>query len=146
MDQTVQKKLEELEQKKAEAKLVEALLVEFPDLKITTDRWKRQRYSSASVNARATSVDFRHNCGCCPDSPLEARPYIEALGVQIFANPDRYCVAEKYNVYEVELPGWEADMRKEGVSDAAIEQVRSYLVACQPPPYQDDDEDEDEND
>ena len=138
--------MKELEDKKTEAEVLKALLVEFPDLKISTDRWRRQRYTSRTVNARATQVDFRHNCGCCPDSPLEARPYIETMGVQVFAQPDRYFVGERYDgIYEYEASGWEERMRKEDISDAAIEKVRAYLAAHEPPPYRDAFEDDDDD-
>lgn len=146
MDETIRKKFDELDAKKTEADLLKCLLREFPDLKISTDRWRRQRYTSRTVNNRATHVDFRHNCGCCPDSPLEARPYIETMGVQVFAQPDRYWVGERYDCYEVEEPNWERTMRKQEISEVAIASVRSYLEARKPPPYDDDDDDDEYDD
>jgi len=151
MDETVKRELDQAAKAAAEAaaqaKLIAALREEFPDLKISTDRWGKKRFCSKTVNSRAEIVDFRFNCGCCNDSPCEARPYIETMGTQVFADPNCYWIGERcdwgsnYRAV-LEKPGWEEHMRKEGVSDAAIETVRRYLDA-RAPQMDDDDEDDD---
>lgn len=136
MDKTIQKKMDELADKQKEADRLVALREEFPDLKIDTDRWRRERYVSKSVNARATEVDFRHNCGCCPDSPLEARPYIETMGVQIFSDPDRYWIGERYDYsYDTATPGWKDSFHANNISQQAIDKVESHLRAVAPEDY-----------
>jgi len=116
----------------AEKKLIQVkhLLESFPDLEIQTDRWDRERYSSAKVNSLADHVDMRHNCGCCADSPLEARPYIRFEDDQlIFSNPDFFFVGEKNVSHGFDDPteGWEAHMRAAGISEAAIVLVHEYF-------------------
>ena len=136
MDKTIQKKMDELDEKQKEADRLVALREEFPDLRIVTDRWRRERYVSKSVNARATEVNFKHNCGCCPDSPLEARPYIETMGIQVFSDPDRYCVADRYDYSDdVAYPGWKDSFRANNISQQAIDKVENHLRAVAPEDY-----------
>lgn len=147
MDESIKRALEEAAKVQTESTTkrttIETLLKEFPDLKIKTDRWRNQRYSSKSINAIADQVDFRHNCGCCNDSPLEARPFIETMGVRIFADPDCYQVGERdWRGGDSAYPGWKDGLTKNGISEKAIEHIASYLKAVAP-----DDEDNDlEND
>lgn len=146
MDETVKNELDKATKAAERAELIAALQTEFPDLKVSTDRWQNKRFCSKSVNGRADQVDFRFNCGCCTDSPCEARPYIETLGVQVFADPDRYWIGERCdwgsNYRAVtEDPRWEGAMRKQGISEEAIRITRRYLDANSPQP---DDEDEDD--
>jgi hypothetical protein len=135
MDKTIQKKMDALAEKQEEADRLVALREEFPDLRIVTDRWQRERYVSKTVNARATEVDFRHNCGCCPDSPLEARPYIETMGTTVFADPDKYWVAQQCDYSDMADPGWKDAFYANNISQQAIDKVESHLRAVAPEDY-----------
>lgn len=146
MDETVKNELDKAVEAGKRAELIQALQAEFPDLTVSTDRWSNKRFCSKLVNARADRVDFRFNCGCCRDSPCEARPYIETMGVEVFADPDCYMIGERcdwgsnYRAID-ESPGWESRMRNKGISEAAIETVRRYLDARVPKVDEDDDGD-----
>jgi len=102
----------------------------FPDLEVSTDRWDRKRLVSAKVNSIADQVDFRHNCGCCADSPLEARPFILFEGQQVFSDPDCFQVGEKNPSHYHDEPydGWEERLRGKQISEVAIQLVRDYFA------------------
>lgn len=122
-----QKAKEEAEKRLA---LVTKLREHYPDLGVVTDRWKEERFTSVDVNAIADHVDIRESCGCCSDSVLLARPYIEVEETPVFSLPDCFRVACMED-YEVDRPwdGWEDGMRKEAISEAAIGIVRSHIEA-----------------
>jgi len=148
MDDSVKQIIDAAEKKAKEdadrVVLLEALMKEFPDLKIATNRWGRQRYSSASVNAIADKVHFGHNCGCCNDSPLEARPYIEIMGTELFSDPDCFMVGERdyrNSYYDEAWSGWREKLEASGISKKAIDRVESYLEAHEHPPIPEWDED-----
>ena len=148
MDESVKRILDSAEKKAKEdadrAATIKALMEKFPDLKIATNRWGRQRYSSASVNAVADKVRFGHNCGCCNDSPLEARPFVEVLGTEVFSHPDYFMVGERsisQPYYDHAYSDWEEKLEKAGISQTAIDKVASYLRAKEPPPLPEWDED-----
>jgi hypothetical protein len=128
----------------AQAKLArfEQLRQRFPDLDVAVDRWRHERYTSALVNPIADQVELKHNCGCCADSPLEARPYIEVDGARVYARPDCYQVGEKVSyTRDRPYPDWQAGLVKQGISAAAIARVASYLDAVTPEPDADTDDD-----
>lgn len=79
-----------------EASRLERLAAAFPDLKKTTGRWNKVAYYSRTVNVRATGYDMRHNCGCCPDSPLEIWPYIETPDGKVYSEPPCFYVGQRH--------------------------------------------------
>ncbi len=140
MDDSIKKKMGELEEKKAEAEKILVLQKEFPDLRITYDRWRNARYVSKSVNARATEITLGFNCGCCPDSPLEARPYIETMGTKIFADPDSYCVGDRYDGDDdyrsvIAYTGWKDALNKHNISQQVMDKVENHLQHRAPKDY-----------
>jgi hypothetical protein len=148
MDDSVQKIIDAAEKKAKEDSdrlaLIQSLTEKFPDLKVATNRWGRQRYSSALVNPIADKVHFGHNCGCCNDSPLEARPYIEVLGTEVFSSPDCFMVGERdisQSYYDNAYSGWEDELEKAGISQKAVDRVSRYLEAHEPPTLPEWDED-----
>lgn len=127
-DDPLQAAQEALERAQKTVAEVTALKERFPDLHVTVDRWARKRYSSKLVNPIADQVDMQHNCGCCADSPLEARPYIRWNGVSVFASPDHYRVGEKTSSgLDDPYEAWEAGMRDYGISETAIQLVGEYF-------------------
>lgn len=120
-------KLKKLMEKEKEAQKLRLLMEKFPDLEVKIDRWKTERYSSKSVNPIATDVDYKYNCGCCHDSPLEARPYVMYDDVKIYSDPDCFWVADKSYNGPQPYPNWSADLEKAGISKEAIQKIRIYL-------------------
>ena len=121
-----QKAKDDAEQRLA---LITKLREHYPDLSAVTDRWKTERFTSAQVNAIADHVDIRRSCGCCSDAVLLARPYVEVEGTQVFSQPDWFRVASMEG-HKIDYPwdGWEDSMRKEAISETAINIVRDYIA------------------
>jgi len=89
----------EKEQAKAQKELdaIVKLREEFPDLEIDVDRWRHTRYMAKSANVRVTHVLFHRNCGCCADSPVHARPYLEFEdGTHVYSNPCDVMIGEPH--------------------------------------------------
>jgi len=143
MDESVKKKLEEIEKANAEKALLEALTKEFPDLKIHTNRWGRKRYSAKSANSRVDQYDSGFNCGCCEDSPLEIWPYLETMGTKIHSDPTGIMVADRYDSYDGEeyrklsaYAGWKDRFVGNGISEKVINAVEEELRSRAPSAYE----------
>lgn len=109
---------------------VERLRIEFPDLETHEDRWATVRYMAKSANARVDNVDFRYNCGCCADSPLQAMPYLEFNGLRVYSNPFYLFVGEKtYDGYVQENHKWEKPFEDAGVPASVIDKIRQHLAS-----------------
>lgn len=116
----------ELEKRQAELNRVENLAFLYPDLERKVGRWNRAVYSSEAVNAIATDVFFRYNCGCCADSPLEAWPFVNTEHGEVYSRPAFFFVGEQHWIAgAVPNQKWEAQLRDAGISEAVIERVRA---------------------
>ncbi len=134
--------LKEIEQKQAELKRLEDLVKKYPDIRKDTDRWQRVRFASKSVNHLVTDVEISHGCGCCDDSPLYARPFVEINGERLYSDPFLFYVGDKnYGNGEREDYGWEKRLIEQNINQMVIDKIRSYLDACKP----EEDEETDEN-
>ena len=140
----IKKKQEEALKAKVDVEGASALLEQFPDLELHINRWKRERYSSAHANSMTTDCDISHNCGCCPDSPLEVWPYVQLGAVRVYSKPACFMVGEKnaYGYGECPYPDWQERMEKEGIPDAVIQKVAQYFAA-NPETSEDGDDDDD---
>jgi hypothetical protein len=111
----------------------------FPDLGLHVDRWRRERYMSPSANAICTSVDVGHSCGCCPDSPLEAWPFVVVEGLRVYASGIPYTVGEgHWNGGDVSDRGWQERLRKDGIPEAVVGVVASHFADNPPEPDEDE--------
>lgn len=110
-----------------EAQNLQFLLVLFPDLMVRGTPGRNNLYYSKKVNSLATSCDIRDSCGCCSDSPLEVRPYLDTEFGRVYSDPPVIIVGEKS--YEALLPkeGWEANLRNNMISEDIILQVAQYF-------------------
>jgi hypothetical protein len=140
----IKQKREEAAKAKAEADGALDLLDKFPDLELHVNRWKRERYSSAQANPLTTDCDISHNCGCCPDSPLEVWPYVQLGDVRVYSKPACFVVGERnaYGYGERPYDGWQDELEAEGIPDEVIAKVGAYLSA-NPETSEDDDDDDD---
>lgn len=117
----------ETTEKQREADRLRQLQEMFPDIQRQVGRWNKVAYASKSVNTKVDKYELRHNCGCCPDSPLELWPYIETELGRIYSNPAKFTIGESnYRQGERSYPGWDAKLRAEGIPEAMIERV-GYL-------------------
>lgn len=103
---------------------------EFPDLETHVDRWKTVRYMATSANARVDEVEFRNSCGCCPDTPVLALPYLEFEGVRIYSNPCYLYVGERsYDYSVVPKLRWKKQYEDAGISYHIIAKIKQLLGA-----------------
>lgn len=125
-----------LEQEIAEAAAASAerghllkLLEKFPDLKKRSSRWGKIRYSTKAVNAIVTDCDISHNCGCCPDSPIEVWPYVIIEGVKIYSAPERFMPGEgnAWGYGERSYDNWQEGFKKEGIAEVVTEKVQQFF-------------------
>lgn len=125
-EKSVEERLRELEDQKEclyrEAKLRE----KYPDLVVQTARWGKKCFSSVSVNDKVDKIEMRHNCGCCPDSPLEVFPYLEdPLGFKVYSNPSCFQVGElHYIAGDKPYDKWEEELRKVDIPQSIIDQIQ----------------------
>lgn len=120
------------------------LLKDFPDLHKSIDRWSRVRLYSKQANAQTNDVDINHNCGCCNDSPLEARPFILINNIKVFSDPDRFTVGQKvdYGCGDKAYDDWQNALRKENIPEIIIEKIQEYFTENPPKYYTSEDEDD----
>lgn len=113
-----------------EADALEKIQQQFPGLSDYEDRWGNKYLKSKCVNSIVNEVWFNHNCGCCPDSPLQAWPYIEVFGRKVHSDPACFIIGERnqFGVGDKEYSGWEEKLRKEGIGEAVISIVREYFI------------------
>lgn len=106
------------------------LVIDFPDIHIHTNRWKQERLSSTKAIITAEEVEIRHNCGCCPDSPIELWPYCTYEGLRIYSDPCGITIGEA-NPFGGETPyaDWQEKLRKLGFHEGIIEKVQAWFDA-----------------
>lgn len=86
---------EQAEKALAEAENLEKLKELYPDLHKVTGRWNKIVWCTPTVNSIVANYDKRHNCGCCPDSPLEIWPYLETPYGKVYSDPACFKPGEK---------------------------------------------------
>lgn len=123
---TFTEKLEQLDKevadRQAEANRVRQLAEMFPDLETHTDRWKRQRYISKSVNGRVADYELRRTCGCCPDAPRVLWPYVETEFGRVYSNPPSFYLTHfgDFGFNEALDPQFEKSARDAGLPENLI--------------------------
>lgn len=124
----IQKLLDEANEKLSAAKRLVALKSIYPDLKRQEGRWGKKVYASATANASVDSVDLRHNCGCCPDSPLEAWPYLETEYGRVYSLPAMFVVGEAtYCQGDVPRSGWKERLLENNIAPEAIKIINAHF-------------------
>jgi len=120
---------EQIVQEEEKLQTHKKLLDIFPDLSEDHDRWGNVRLKSKSINEQADKVFMNHNCGCCDDSPLQAWPYKEFHGVNIFSDPACFMVGiSNYGACgDIEDYEWETKLRDKNISEVVIEKVKEYF-------------------
>lgn len=108
---------------------INGLLISYPDLESSCDRWNHERLFSKSVNPIVDRVDFNHSCGCCSDAPLYAYPYIEVDGIKIHSDPLYIPIGEKGYGYCGDMPydNWEENFQKRNISEEVIHLVKKHF-------------------
>lgn len=129
--QDIAKLKEERDQKDQEAKRLETLLAEFPDLQKYTGRWNKVAFYSKAVNSRVDRFDLRHNCGCCNDSPLELWPYLETPHGKVYSDPPKIVIGEQHWISgDTPSPGWKKKLQEAGLPETIIGAVSMHFKKC----------------
>jgi hypothetical protein len=115
----------EAEAKKAESDRLTALLAAFPDLRRYEGRWKKVAYWSPTVNEKVTDFDYRANCGCCSDSPIEVWMYVETPHGRVYSDPPMFFVGHRNAEMGGDDPeaGWQEKLRAARLPEAIVERV-----------------------
>jgi hypothetical protein len=118
----------EAAEKVAEAERLARLVSTYADLEKHVGRWNKVAYYSASVNSKVTKFDLRHNCGCCPDSPVELWPYLETPDGNVYSKPPYFRIGEKHNLGgDRPYPGWEEELKNAGIPEGIIESIHAHF-------------------
>lgn len=121
----------EAQSKEAEAKQLEALLAEFPDLQKYTGRWKKVAFYSKAVNQHVERFDIRHNCGCCSDSPLEVWPFLETPHGKVYSDPPKFVVGEQHWISgDRPYDGWKDKLQEAQIPEVIIGTVEMHFKQC----------------
>lgn len=104
------------------------LIAKYPSLRRQTDRWNREYFCTKEVNALVTDCEFGHSRGCCDDSPMRVRPYLETPDGRIYSDPVEFSPGE-LNGYWWDEPydNWEQKFLQHGISQAVIDKVAAYF-------------------
>jgi hypothetical protein len=125
----INSKIEERAKLGKEITDLQAILFEFPDAEVKTDRWKRKRISSEAVNSKCEDYDIYHDCGCCHDSPLIVSPFIQTKHCKIFSSPEQIIIGHKKEWGYGEIPdlGWEEKLKEYGIPEKIIEKIKLHF-------------------
>jgi len=119
---------DEAVKKQAEAENLQKLLALVPNLQRYVGRWGKVVYYSVDVNERVCHIDMRHNCGCCPDSPLEVWPYLITEHGKVYSDPPCFHVGDRCEYGgDTPYPEWEERLRSVKIPEIIIERIQSHF-------------------
>lgn len=137
-----------------EARIVRYLTdqLRMSNVSFSVERWNKTMYTSPDVNAIADGYDARHNCGCCPDSPLEIFPFIEVKlpedfvipehmsgqsdhSIRVYSQPACFRPGERnrWGNNDRAFPGWENEFHKHRINEQVIRRVSLLLSTTDEP-------------
>lgn len=120
----IEKLRKEAEEKVSQADKLERLHQAYPGLKRQVGRWNKVAYCSKSVNEKVTNYDCRHNCGCCPDSPLEIWPYVETPDGKVYSDPPCFTVGERHWMGgDRPSEGWREKLQAASIPEEIIKRI-----------------------
>lgn len=130
---------DKLKKQKEEISRTEKVLGLYTDIEESRDRWGDIKLSSPSINAETDNILINHNCGCCPDSPLQVWPYKIIEGFKVFSKPACFMVGEQnqWGYGEIEYDGWQDKLRKENITEIVINKVQEFFNNNKPEDYED---------
>jgi hypothetical protein len=108
---------------------IEAILKLFPDTVVNKDRFGTIRIEAKSCAKLCDKVELRHSCGCCGDSALLARPFMETAYGRIYCSG--IGIGEKYyNGGDIPWKGWQEKIKAEGVPSVIVEKIEQHFHDC----------------
>jgi hypothetical protein len=128
----------DLDLRQAELNRLTKLKEKYPDLTQNINRWKTVRWCSKSFNGLVNDYEYRHNCGCCNDSPLEIWPYLETENGRVYSDPACFRVGQlDWHGHDQFYPNWQKSMIDAGIATSVIERLAKLDI-----PREDVDEDD----
>ena len=125
---SITKLLKEATEKKQEAQRLQALLDQYPDLKVVyPGRSRTPHYSSASLNPQVDKVNVTLMCSCCPDPGVVAYFWKQTELGSVYSDSPRFDVGDHWNYSDHPRPGWKDTLRKACISETAIEEVAAHF-------------------
>jgi hypothetical protein len=128
----------------AEFARIERLSAKYPQLAQHTGRWDKRMLCAPEVNGLVDKFEWRHNCGCCADSPLEVWPYLEDGGARVYSKPASFVVGERFGEGDRSHFGWDKALRKVGIRQELIAEIARFLEGRRERAGNDTDDDEEE--
>lgn len=101
---------------------LENIIKLYPDAIIEYKRGGGYYCCSASVNDKANKVIITHSCGCCSDASLVAFPYIETKYGNIYSNPCKFHIGERFL-----NNNWKDGLLAANISNEIIDQIKSHM-------------------
>jgi len=127
---------EKITEQKENLKKIEEINKKFPNLREYKDRWSNLYLCTKDVNTLVNEVYFKHNCGCCEDSPLEAWTYINIENKKIYSDPPNFTIGEKIPYYfsnsefeggEKAYDNWENKLIENNIPQNIIDQIQDFF-------------------
>jgi hypothetical protein len=122
----IQKLEKEAAEKLTLANRLTQLKKQFPDLREVTGRWNKVVYASKQANDKVEAFEWRRNCGCCADSPIEVWFYLVTELGRVYSDPPMFFVGEQNpDTYRPEpRTGWDEDLIRAAIPERMIGEVK----------------------
>jgi len=132
--------LQKIEDQITELNNKKKVIEKYFDISEYTDRWGTKRLSTSAINKEVDCVMIKHNCGCCPDSPLEVWPYKLIDEIEIYSKPAYFFVGEQnaYGYGDKPNNDWQKELRDAEIPEFIIEKIQEYFDDNPPKEYEDD--------
>jgi hypothetical protein len=134
IQERLQKQREELDYLEKVARLSQKY-----NLKIVSDRWRREYLVSDIISLLTTDVEFGASCGCCSDSVVYARAYLQEDGIRVYASPLNLEIGVN-NEYGSGI--YPSPYDASHLSEEVQEKISGYLAENPPIDYEDEDEED----
>lgn len=112
----------EIDERNKEIDNLENIIKLYPDAIIEYKRGGGYYCCSTSVNNKANKVIITHSCGCCSDASLVAFPYIETKYGNIYSNPRKFHIGERFL-----NNNWKDELLAANISNEIIDQIKSHM-------------------
>jgi len=138
LEKRIIKSQEEIKQNQILIKLIDS----YPDLKIYSNRWNKEYFYSKLINEIVTDVEFANGCGCCADTPLYAKFFVDIDGIKVYADPVEICIGEgSYNGSGyINTETWRDILVALSINKNIFNKVEKYLEDNKFEPYEDDED------
>lgn len=111
----------------SEIEKLNRIVARFPDAFVSQDRWKNERVFSKIASPLCDKYDWKHSCGCCPDSPVQVWPYLETEFGKVFAAEAPFYVMNRDEHGMGIYLRNDFDVSKTNLSDTMKSQIQEFI-------------------